>query len=243
MVEPVNSTSSATATGPVGKGAYVVKQGDCLESIAFAHGLWWRTIQDAPENEELERARGPNILLPGDRLFVPERTPKSVDCATDKRHRFELKGVPSQVRIRVLEWIPSDAPDVDPPAAAAAQPRADLPYVLEIDGRLFTGQTDGDGWIHHVISPGAKGGSLTLEPGTPGAQKMPIVLGGLDPIEENSGIRQRLANLGFAPGTEYDPESEATQAAVKAFQAASGLSLTGTVDDETRQRLRDVHGC
>src|SRR3982750_635578 len=99
MISQWSSGSSDIDTkpgGPVGDGSYLVQQGDCLESIAFAHGLDWQTMWLAPENAVLRDARNANILLSGDRLFVPAIRPKSVDCATDKVHSFVRKGVPSR---------------------------------------------------------------------------------------------------------------------------------------------------
>jgi len=78
---------------------YTVKQGDCIESIAVRHGLLWQTIWDDPNNAELKRRReDPHVLLPGDPLYIPGRRVKSVDGATDQRHRFRRRGVPWRFR-------------------------------------------------------------------------------------------------------------------------------------------------
>ncbi|MFH1075402.1 MAG: hypothetical protein V1753_00935 [Pseudomonadota bacterium] len=51
---------------------YIVKQGDCIESIAFKHGLFWETVWNHPNNQQLKQERkNPNILLAGDKVFVP----------------------------------------------------------------------------------------------------------------------------------------------------------------------------
>ena len=240
---------------PVGNGSYVVKDGDCLESIAFAHGLLWQNILNAPQNAGLKAAREANVLLPGDRLFLPQITQKSVDCATDKQHIFERKGLSSRIRLHVLEWVLSvtgaqdpsqsgsenEESDANPSPMAQLRPRKNVPYVLQIDQSLFSGNADEEGWIDHPISPGARGGSLTLEPGTPRAQKMPIVMGRLDPIDARSGVRQRLANLGFDLGS-GDPASEEYRGAITLFQQACGIKATGAVDDDTIEKLKGLHG-
>jgi hypothetical protein len=260
-----------TSSGPVGDGEYYVAEGDCIESIAFARGIPWTRIWDHPENAALKEARrDPNILLPGDRLFVPDPELKNVAAATDKRHKFRRMGAASRLRIRIVEWMwenageardgsPADGdapPDAqsgapDPPAdsearpnggTARARPRASLPYLLIIDGQSFSGQTDSDGWIDRLIAPDARQGKLILEPGTERAYETAVVLGGLDPPASQSGVCQRLMNLGFASDAGLQPESEEFQDAVRAFQAANGLESTGQLDEQTRGKLLGAHG-
>src|SRR4030095_14342956 len=54
---------------------YTVKQGDHVAGIAFRFGLSdFRTIWDHPNNTELKNKRqNPNVLFPGDVLYVPDR--------------------------------------------------------------------------------------------------------------------------------------------------------------------------
>jgi hypothetical protein len=252
--------SALDASRPVGDGEYCVQQGECLESIAFSRRLNWKQIWDDPRNAALKQTRSPNILLPGDRLYVPDLETKSFDAVTDRRHTFVLEGVWSRLHIRVVEWIQADVEQqhdtADPvgtdgssaghepnKAALQARPRAHVPYVLTIDkAQWFSGRTDSDGWIDHAVSPGAQQGELLLEPGTERAYKLQLLLGGLDPIAAHSGICQRLANLGFCPCADLQSGSPEFQDAVRAFQTANGLESTGLLDQETRARLNDIHG-
>lgn len=232
--------ADASAT-PVGDGNYVVSQGECLESIAFSRGLLWQTIWNHPNNTSIKNARGdPNILLPGDRLFVPELTTKSLDAATDTRHQYIRKGVPSRLRIRILEWVRSDSESSEDDSLVS-RPRPQVPYVLVIDGQSRSGKTDGNGWIDEPIAPGAQGGTLFLNPGTPEAYSRPIVLGGLDPLNAASGICQRLANLGFLTSPSSSADSPEFQDALQAFQSAHNLTPTGKADDDTLAKLEQVH--
>lgn len=232
--------SGPESAGPLGGGPYLVEQGDCLESIAFARGLLWKTVWNAPENADLKNARNSNILLPGDRLFIPAIRPKLADCAVDQKHQFIREGVSSRLRVRVFEWVWPDSARPGEDAPAEVRPRSDVPYALQIDGSLISGYTDGDGWIDTPISPGARGGSLTLEPGTPQSQRVSLVLGGLDPAAADSGVSQRLANLGFDPNT-TDRDSDEFKDAVSTFQAALGIEATGTLDDDTMKQLNSMH--
>lgn len=225
---------------PVGDGEYTVQEGECVESIAFARGLAWKAIWGDSRNSAVKQARqDPNVLLPGDRLHVPDPESKWIEGTTDQRHEFVRQDVPSRVHIRIVEWIESDQPDE---GEAQVRPRAELPYVLEVDGKSSSGSTDPDGWIDRVISPGAREGKLILEPGTERAYEIRLALGGLDPVDAESGVCQRLVNLGFASGPGLASDSTAFQDAIRAFQAANGLESTGVVDSPTRDRLKSVHG-
>ncbi len=233
----MESDSFAT---PAGNGDYVVSEGECLESIAFNRRLLWQTIWNHPNNKSLKEARDRNILLPGDRLFIPPVDPKSLDAATEVRHKYVRKGLQSRFRIQILEWVRSDSEDSDDDSVFS-RPRPQVPYVLVIDGQSTSGTTDAEGWIDEPISPGAVGGSLTLDPGTPQAYSRSVVLGGLDPLDAASGICQRLANLGFLANPSCPSDSPEFQDALKAFQSANHLNPTGTADGDTLSRLQQIH--
>jgi peptidoglycan hydrolase-like protein with peptidoglycan-binding domain len=68
-------------------------------------------------------------------------------------------------------------------------------------------------------------------------------VGGLDPVEETSGVQKRLVNLGHYRGPVDGEPSVDLTAAIRAFQSANGLEPTGEPDDATREKLRKVHGC
>src|SRR5215475_13218890 len=83
---------------------HYVKQGEYLAQIARAHGFAdYRTIWDAPENQELKAKRkNPNVLYPGDKVFIPDRETREETRPTRKKHRFELQGERLHLRIVLL---------------------------------------------------------------------------------------------------------------------------------------------
>ena len=127
MGEPPSTTASASGptaggsapTGPAGAGAasrgvwYTVRRGDTLSHIAGRHGLAsWRTIYDAPENEEFRRTHpDPNLIYPGDRVFVPHPREKTETVPTTTRTRFRVRG--TGVRLRFIFDNGDDNPNND----------------------------------------------------------------------------------------------------------------------------------
>ena len=126
MTDPVplaatNETTGQRSQGPIGAGDYVVKQGECLDSIAFAHGFLRDTLWNDAANAEIKSVRtDPNVLLQGDRLTIPNLRGKEETGATKKRHLFNRKGTPIKLRLQLL--------------GEKDKPRSKEPYLLEIDG-------------------------------------------------------------------------------------------------------------
>jgi len=208
---------------------HIVKQGDCIESIAFEKGFFWETIWNLPENAELKLERkDPNVLLAGDQVFIPDKREKTDVCATEQRHRFRRKGVPSMLRI-VLE-------------DEERKPRTGVQYTLEIDGQLFSGETDAEGRLQHPMPPDAKGGKLIIGTGDD-QEEHELQLGNIDPITEISGVQARLNNLGFDCGEVDGVLNAKTRTAVERFQQEYSLPVSGEIDQETRENLKQVYGC
>lgn len=55
----------------------IVKQGDCLSSIANQYGFFLETIWDHGRNAGLrEQRRDPDVIMAGERVFVPGIRPR-----------------------------------------------------------------------------------------------------------------------------------------------------------------------
>lgn len=206
-------------------GIITASNGDSVTSIAHDKGFFWETIWNHSENSDLKNKRkDPNIILPGDEVFVPDLETKKENRPNEARHKFKRKGVPATLKLRLTRLD---------------KPRANEPYTLIIDGELFTGQTDGDGQLEHPIPPNARSAILKLQEGK---EEYPITIGGLDPFDSPTGVQQRLNNLGFAPGDiSGDLEDPDTVEAIKNFQKKYDLDVTGIADDATKQKIEDVH--
>lgn len=198
---------------------HTVAQGECTGSIAAAHGFSWETVWNHPQNEALRQKRkDPNVLYPGDEIFVPPVELRKESRPTGKRHSFVKKVTEAKLSVRLL--------DQD-------KPRANVPYTLVVDGISMSGVTDGDGFVKHVIPSHAQQGRLSVGAGTT-KDVYEFQFGTVDPIETEEGVRGRLMNLGFGTDNLGD--------AISAFQQKEELSVTGEADAATRARLQERFG-
>jgi len=227
--EPEVSSEPRTeehGAGDAGYRAYTVKSGDCIANIAFRYGMFPGTLWDDPKNRELrEKRKDPNVLLPGDVVYLRAKELKEVSGGTEERHRFRRRGVPERLRLQF--------------SLADGTPRAGEPYVLNIDGSLISSTTDGDGYVNQPIPPKARQVVLLL-----GEEQEEFVfdLGDLDPVEEISGVQGRLENLGFYDGPIDGVLTAETTQAITAFQASKGIAATGEINKQTQDALRDAYG-
>jgi len=192
----------------------------------------------------------PNVLLPGDRVWVPELRRKEEAAAYEQRSRFRRLGEPSKLRIRIMAGMVAPAEETDlatsggaPPAEATAEaPLASAAYILTIDGENTSGATDADGYVELPISGSARAGMLVLEPGTIRERAIPVRLGRLSPISEIEGVAERLSNLGFPCNTHARELTRDLSYALRNFQRRAGLPQTGEPDSATRAALQEAHG-
>ncbi|MGC9970313.1 MAG: peptidoglycan-binding protein [Bryobacteraceae bacterium] len=203
---------------------HIVKQGDCMSSIADQYGFFWETLWNDEHNSPLrDRRKDPNVLMAGDHVFIPEKRPKEEAGETTKVHTFRLKGVPVKLNLRLLD--------------ACNRPRAGLKYSLTVDGHKFSGVTDDDGRISHDIPPRSKRAQLKL----PAAEEYDLDLGYMNPVEYTSGVQGRLKNLGYYHGEISGTLDDPTRKAIRRFQDENGLTITGEPDADTRAALLSAH--
>ena len=201
-----------------------VKQGECISSIAYRYNLLPDTIWNDPANAELKALRkDQNILMPGDKVVVRKKEMKEAPISTGSRHRFQTKGFQEKL---VIHFKLND------------KPRTSEACVLEIDGVLSKGQTDGSGKVEIPIPPNAKTGMISFRE-TGDVYKLDF--GHLDPIEEISGIQGRLSSLGFYDGPINGKMSEELEQAIRDFQETKDMKPTGKLDDTTRNMIEQAY--
>jgi hypothetical protein len=202
----------------------ILGQGDSCTNVAHAAGHIVDKVWNDGQNAALRALRkDPNVLFPGDKLFVPPIETKEIDCAVDQQHTFQLTGEPAKFRTQLF---------------MLDEPRKNEPYTLVVEGKVYQGTTDGDGKLEHDISATAKSAVLMLNGGK---EKYPIRIGYLNPVQETSGVQQRLNNLGFHAGSEDGQMNDATRKALAAFQKAAKLPETGQADAATLGKLASLH--
>ncbi len=194
------------------------------------------------------------MLKPGDSLTIPDPEIREEDAATERVHEFVLSRAVARFEARFLD---------------EGEPRAGWAYLLQIDGEEEPreGDLDDDGWLRVEIPAESEHGMVHLYPpreeessggeedgasggeGDAGAEddgerfvEYELWFHHLDPVDEPSGARQRLHNLGFHGGDEEDGLGRKTRAALRAFQLAHGLEETGELDAATIDSLRSNHG-
>jgi hypothetical protein len=178
-------------------------------------------------NAELDAARkDPNVLLPGDRLEIPDPREREEPCTTDARHRFRRKGVPSRFRLQVLD-------DGIPQAGAAYD---FLCARVETSGTL-----DGNGYLEEWIAPDLEEAHLRVELANGQVLFYHLRFGFLHPIETRSGVKQRLKNLGYLREQIDQEVSDGFRWALVEFQRDHQLEETGEADEATLAKLLHIH--
>jgi len=215
-----------TGSEPVGFGEYKILAGDCITSVADAHGHFWQTLWDHPENAEIKAARqDPNVIRTGDKLHVPEIEPKDESGLTEKKHRFRKLGVPAMFRVQLLR---------------GGKPRSALKFTLMIEAVWHQGETDAKGEIEVPLSPGAQTATLLLHTGD-GDERLEFNLGHTEPVDTIVGVQQRLRNLGLLKEI-TGAVDDGMAGAVSLFQRRMGIEPDGLINDDFRTQLRDAHG-
>lgn len=213
---------------------HIVKQGECLSSLAHAYGLPGpNKIANWPVNAGVMGERSNvNIMLPGDHLEIPEKISRIECCSSEQRHRFRRHMCRTLLKIRLLDQN--------------SEPHDNMRYQLNVDGRMYEGNTDDDGRIEHAVDPVAVRGELKVwlreDNESNHTYIWPLAIGCLDPKGKPSGAQGRLRNLGYEPGPVDGDVDDETESAVCTYQEEEGLSTDGLVNDHLGNALEQTHG-
>src|SRR5262249_44370257 len=212
---------------------HTVAQGEHLSKIARQYGFVdYTTIWDHAQNADLRQKRqNPNVLLPGDRLYIPDKELKSESRSTDRQHAFQIKRQRLKLRLVIEDQY--------------EKPIANAPCELHVESESYQVTTDGSGKIEQEIPTTAETARLIIKSKETAldALVIPIKIGHLDPVDERTGQQARLANLGYYTGPIDGQENPAFRLAVEEFQCDHGLAVDGVCGSQTQAKLKLVHGC
>ena len=206
---------------------HTVEQGECFSSIAKEYGFLEKMLWNYPANAELKAKRkNSNVLMPNDIITIPDKDSGEEQASTEQKHVYKVKEERVKLQIHFLR---------------KDEPRAGIKFSLIVGGQIIESKTDGDGWLREKIPAAAKTAKLLLIPGTKDEEEYELLLGHLDPIEEDSGVNGRLSNLGFFFGSDEDQDEEAVKYALEGFQNKNGLTQTGEADAATINKLKQIY--
>jgi len=215
-------------------GYHTVAQGEHVPGIAEDYGFTdYLVIWNHANNAQLKQLRqNPNVLFPGDKLYIPDRTPKEYGRSTDQRWKFKVKKKPLRLRLVLRDEY--------------EHPIANTACLLRLEDKQKNVTTDGDGKIELDLPPSAKQATLVIqgEQETPYfGMTIPLKIGHLDPVDTVSGQQGRLYNLGYYWGELNGEDSVEWRSAIEEFQCEHQLTVDGICGPVTQAKLKEVHGC
>src|SRR5262249_52817872 len=160
---------------------------------------------------------------------------KQESGATGQKHRFQLSLAKNMLRL-ILE---------DSYGNRIGNAKCEL----HVDGTIFNVTSMADGKIEQQIPIDAQGAELIVTDGDTSLKgvKLKVQIGHLDPVEERSGQKARLSNLGYylgplddeaedgdADDADDDEDDPQFQSAVEEFQCDQGLQVDGDCGPETQ---------
>jgi hypothetical protein len=204
---------------------HVVQQGEHLRGIAFRCGVTPDAIWSHAKNDALTKQRkNRDMLCPGDLLFVPGEPPEPLTLSVGTVNAYKATVPKTPVKLHF-----------DPKGSPVAN------KAFEVHGaggeKPITGTVSGDGAVEFEVPVNVRWVEVTIpEAGI----RTSVHVGDLDPIDEPSGVTQRLRNLGLLP-LKGDVSDEAIAAAIRVLQKRKGLPVTGTLDDPTKAAVAEAH--
>lgn len=209
---------------------YLVRPGDYLSKIASEHGIAdWHALYNHPSNAEFRRLRpNPNLIYPGDELFIPDPAGKSAPAPTGGPTRFRAHRASNTLQVKLLDF--------------EGNPLASQTGTLVVDGASRAVTTDGSGQLNETIPPHVTTAKLTIN-----GIEITFEVGRLNPMDDTdddgvSGVQGRLSNLGYYSGPIDGDLSDETRAAIRGFQRKHDLVESGYVDRPLKDTLRRQYG-
>jgi len=207
---------------------YVIRQGDYLRQLAYLGGYDAEEVWNHPLNEELRSKRDTgDDLLPGDVLFVPRSPELALELTAAAENDYTA--VIPRTKLELF-FEDTDGPIANEPCQIFG-----IPGTGE-EGLART--SDGDGKLVLHVPVTVPEVTVTFPERH---RSFGLKIGHMDPVNEQSGIVKRLANLGYLEvDTALDGGDMA--GALAAFQRKAGLEVTGQPDEATEARLAQEAG-
>ncbi len=191
---------------------YVIRQGDYLLSLAYRFGFDADAVWKDAKNTNLQQLRqNPNILYPGDVLYIPDENvpPVMKTLATGTTNTF----VSNAPTVTVSVTFTSDD------GSALASMPCQVQELPELTGL----QTDEHGLITLDVPVTFDAVTVTF---ASSGDAFELQLGAMDPVDTPSGMFKRLQNLGLIDaGAAFD--DAVLQAAVYLFKLSVESGATG----------------
>jgi LysM repeat protein len=164
--------------------SYKVAQGDSLSKIAKRYNTTWKKIWNDPKNKRIkEKRKNPDVIYPGDEFYIPGFSAKELQGQTNGESEFSIKREKEKVSFAIFE---------------GDNPKKNQKYKVILDnGDEFSGVIGDDGKIDIEVPQGVEKASLYIEDEESSKEEYEILIGELDPLDENNGKKQRLENLGY----------------------------------------------
>jgi len=203
---------------------YVIRQGDYLARLAQTLRFDAAQVWNHARNEPLRTLRKHSeVLLPGDVLYVPD--PSDEPLAVEVGSGNSFRGNVARVELVVVS------------KDGNGRPRGGVKAWVHGLGAVREETTGGDGKLTLKVPVDTRKVSVVFEGD---ARVYQLRVGNLDPVEETTGVRQRLIALGYLLD-QLDADGAMLRDAIKRFQKTQGLTETGEADDAMRAKLRAVH--
>ena len=209
-----------------------VGPGDHLTAIAERLGLPdTQTILAESANESFRDRPHPEMLNPGEILSLPDLEPVKHTLATGQRHKLTIQRPKAKLRVsfKTFSGKPTAA------AQATLKLEGEAPEQISLDG----------GSLDKPIPPACPTAGVEMPAVAEGKPEIHwrLRLGHLLRSEGDQGALARLRNLGYYRAVPASADANERRSAIEEFQFAQGLTVTGTLDDETRAKIEEIYGC
>jgi hypothetical protein len=202
---------------------YVVKPREHVSGIALQNGFEdYTVVWGHAKNKDLASKRDlAHALNEGDEVYIPALKATPVNKPTGAKHQFQIKLSPLKLRVKLI------GTDMKPVTNAACT----------LDGTSLT--SDGDGVVEVPIDKLATSSTIIVD-GT----NLAVAIGRLNTHDDTTeaGWKGRLFNLGFLLDPTLPDDDAEVVFALQDFQAEHKLDVSGSFDDATKSKIKDVHG-